>query len=72
MNNDYFAISVDFEHVSGEYWLATARTLDTNSTKGVSRAEFRIGVAGEVIEAGYEIDGELADLGMKTWFKKEV
>ncbi|KAL1310465.1 hypothetical protein AAFC00_000759 [Neodothiora populina] len=58
------------DHISGEYWIVTVVDSDTKEIEKKTKAEFRVGSNGHVMELGAQIDDELAALNRKTWFKK--
>lgn len=69
-------ISIDFTHISGEYFVIYTRA-DEDSRQAddydptrdaVSKAEFRLGQDGKVKELGLALDGEMGD--EKVWFTK--
>jgi hypothetical protein len=61
---------MDFEHVSGEHFIAWTDSLV--STEGVFRTaipvEFRLGVDGTVTEFGARLEEEMGE--DKIWFKR--
>lgn len=76
---EQWPISISFQHVSGEYFLAyfrfytaearNARDDYETATDGLSKAEFRLGEDGKVKRLGIILEQEMR--GAKIWFKKE-
>lgn len=72
------AISITFQHVSGEYFMIHIRLYTTEArrtpddfeinTDGASKAEFRIGEDGAVKELGILLETEMGEA--KIWFRK--
>ena len=79
LHYDQWPISISFQHISGEYFLAYFRFYTAEArnapddyetaTDGLSKAEFRLGEDGKVKELGIMLEQEMG--GAKIWFKKE-
>ena len=66
-----WASVLDFEHVSGEYFLmytSSPKMDGTTSLEGAVKAEFRLGASGRVEALGIAMEPEMGD--DKIWYKK--
>ena len=67
-----WAFVVDFEHVSGEYYLIYVSLIHSDGSKQtmqVTKAEFQLNQAGKVARMGIAIEPEMGD--DKIWFQKQ-
>ena len=69
--NGTLPFAMDFEHVSGEYFLASLALIKADGFKDVeaiTKAEYRLSQAGKVAEMGIILEQEMS--GENIWFKK--
>ncbi|MCJ1453616.1 hypothetical protein MMC28_003963 [Mycoblastus sanguinarius] len=76
-DNFYWSTAIEFHHVSGEHFLIYTREASAREKRPddydpnidhVTKAVFRIGEDGKVIELGVEAEAEMAD--EKIWFQR--